>query len=127
MLRVLLLDDDPATIEAVATFFEKFEHGHGYAVSAAGTGAEAAEALRRGRPDLLIVDVQMKGLDGLALLKQIKTLDRTIPVIVLAGREDSRCIGDALTAGAFAYAPKPCEFVQLEHLVGLVLTAAAPV
>lgn len=115
-----------ATIQEVTKFFAKFEHGHAYAVSAAGTGAEAAAVLRRGRPDLLIVDVQMKALDGLALLKQIKTLDRTIPVIVLAAREDSRRIGDALRAGAFAYAPKPCEFLQLEHLVGLILTAAAP-
>jgi len=79
--------------------------------------------LRRGRPDLILLDVQMKGLDGLALLKQVRAVDRTIPVIVVTGRQNGRSLSEALSAGIFAYAPKPCDFIQLEHLVGLVVTS----
>lgn len=90
-------------------------------MAAATNGAETARALRSGRPDLIVLDPQMTGLDGLALLKQVRTLDSTIPVIVVTGKEKG--VGaEALRLGVFAYVPKPCEYLQFEHLVGLVLS-----
>ncbi|HBH02739.1 MAG TPA: hypothetical protein DDZ42_12590 [Candidatus Rokubacteria bacterium] len=126
--RVLVLDDEPATLSTFKKFFADFQHGVSYLVETASNGAEAARVLRRGRPDLILLDVQMKGLDGLALLKQVRAVDRTIPVIVVTGRQNGRSLSEALSAGIFAYAPKPCDFIQLEHLVGLVVSSrvAAP-
>ena len=126
--RILVLDDEAAMLTTFKKYFSDFQHGVAYHVETATNGAEAASVLRRGRPDLILLDVQMKGLDGLALLKQVRAVDRTIPVIVVTGRQNGRSISEALAAGIFAYAPKPCDFVQLEHLVGLVINArsAAP-
>jgi DNA-binding NtrC family response regulator len=101
-------------------YFGRFEHGYNYELEPASNAAEAVAALRRGRPDLILLDPQMKGLNGLALLKQVRTIDRSIPVIVITGTQASSVIAEALSAGVFAYAPKPCDFQQLEHLIALV-------
>ncbi len=61
----------------------------------------------------------MEGLNGLALLKQVRTLDPTIPVIVITGKQPTKEAAEVVSAGVFAYVPKPCEFQQLEHLVAL--------
>ena len=122
--RVLILDDKPDHIQALTGHFAKFGHRHTYEVAHASTGAEAATALRRGRPDLILIDPQMTGLDGLALLKQVRTLDRTIPVIVVTNRQAKHVAAEALKLGVFAYVPKPCEYLQLEHLAALVFSEA---
>lgn len=122
--RVLILDD-PSQTETLSAFFTRFQHGRAYDVERASTAPELAAALRRGRPDLLVLDPQMRGLDGLQLLKQIRKLDRTIPVIVVTGGQEGRKAAEVLATGVFAYVPKPCEFVSFEHIVGLAPSGSA--
>ena len=64
----------------------------------------------------------MQGLNGLAFLRQVRALDRTIPVIVVTGQQATGAIVEVLHTGVFAYVPKPCEYPQIEHLVGLVFS-----
>jgi len=110
-------------MQRLGGFLAQLQHGHDYVVDMASTSAEVAAALRRGKPDLIMLDVQMTSLDGLSLLKQIRGLDRTIPVVVITGRQNTATVSQALSAGAFAYVPKPFEFLQIEHVVGLVFAA----
>jgi two-component system response regulator HydG len=119
--RVLVLGDQPQ-IENVSKHFGGFSHGHTYDVVTASNGAQAASALSQGRPDLLVLEPQMKGLDGLAFLKRVRTVDPSIPVIAVTGTQESRTATEAMQAGVFACIPKPCDFVSLEHLVGLALS-----
>ena len=105
-------------------WFKKFEHGNVYAIAMASNGAEAAQPLGSGRPDLLLIDPQMKGVDGLALLRQVRALDRSIPVIVVTSKQAKAMAAEVLQMGVFAYVPKPCEYLQLEHLVALVFSEA---
>ena len=77
------------TLCALSTFFEGFEHGRPYQVQAASNPAEAMPTLKQGRPDLIVLDPQMKGFDGLQLLQQIRVIDPIIPVIVVTGRQAS--------------------------------------
>ena len=72
--RVLILAD-PAENEALSRFFEQFKHGHAYEVLAAANRGEAVSAMKRGRPDLIVLDPKMKELDGLQFLKQIRMID----------------------------------------------------
>jgi CheY-like chemotaxis protein len=120
--HVLILDDHTDHIQALTGHFAKFGHPHTYEVAHASTGAEAAMALRRGRPDLILIDPQMTGLDGLALLKQVRALDRTIPVIVVSAKQGKGVAAEVLKLGVFAYVPKPCEYLQLEHLAALAFS-----
>lgn len=118
--HVLLLDDPSPQLETLKGHFGKFDHGQRYRVYTASNAAEAAAALKHGRPDLILLDPQMKGLKGLTLLKQVRALDSSIPVIVVTGKQPLGAVVEVLHAGVFAYVPKPCDFQQLEHLVGLV-------
>jgi CheY-like chemotaxis protein len=118
--RVLVLDDQ-AEIAAVAKLFGKLEHHHAYDVTNASSGPEAAWALSKGRPDLIMLDPQMKGLDGLTFLTRLRALDPTIPVIVATGNQKTGAAAEVLKTGVFAYMPKPCDFLQFEHLVALAL------
>jgi DNA-binding NtrC family response regulator len=119
--RVLILGDR-GQIEAVSRHFGQFEHDHAYDVVSASNGTEAASALSRGRPDLLVLEPQMKGLDGLMFLKRMRAVDPAIPVIVMTGAQEGRAAAEALSAGVFACIPKPCDFAPFEHLVGLALS-----
>jgi CheY-like chemotaxis protein len=119
--RVLIVGD-PAEIGALSTFFGQFKHGRVYEVLAASNPAQAVSALGQGRLDLIVLDPQIQGLDGLLLLKQIRAADQTLPVIVVTGKQETREAGEVLKVGVFAYVPKPCDFTQLEHLVALALS-----
>ena len=122
--RVFILADQ-AENEALSTFFGRFKHGHAYEVLAAATRSEAVSALKRGRPDLIVLDPQMKELDGLQLLKQIRAIDPAVAVIIVAGTQKSQEAVELLKVGVFAYVPKPCDFTRFEHLVALALPVGA--
>ncbi len=120
--RVVILDEPSAQTETLKGYFSKFAHRDAYRVEIASNGVDAATSLRRGRPDLIVLDPQMPGLDGLALLRQVRAHDRTIPIIVVTGEQTTPAVVEILHAGVFAYVPKPCEYQQLEHLVALVFS-----
>ena len=123
--RVLILAEQ-AESGALARFFGQFHHGRAYEVLAAANGAEAVSVMNRGRPDLIVLDPQMKGLDGLQLLKQLRVNDRTIPVIIVTGEQTTHEAVEVLKAGVFAYVPTPCDFPRFEHLVALALPSGHP-
>lgn len=118
----MLILDEPSECATLSAHFRQFRHGCDYDVETASTGPEAAQVLHRGRPDLVVLDPQLKRINGLHFLQQLRTLDRTIPVIVVTGKQEGRAAGEVIATGVFGYIPKPCEFLPFEHLVGLVST-----
>ena len=58
---------------------------------------------------------------GAAALREIRAIDRTIPVIMVTGSESTRVAGELITDGAFSYVPKPVKFKYLDHLVAAAL------
>jgi len=123
--RVLILAD-PAENEALSRFFGRFKHGHAYEVLAAANRDEAVLAMKLGRPDLIVLDPQMKELDGLQLLKRIRVIDQAVPVIIVAGTQKTQEAVEVLKVGGFAYVPKPSDFTRFEHLVALALPSGSP-
>ena len=120
----MLILADRAESGTLSGFFGQFHHGRAYEILAATNRGEAVSAMTRGRPDLVVIDPQMKGLDGLQLLKQLRVNDRTIPVIIVTGAQTTHEAVEVLKAGVFAYVPTPCDFPRFEHLVALALTDA---
>ena len=59
------MDDEPSVIDVLMEFFKQFEHGQRYVVKAASNGADAYRAFLRQRPDLILLDMNMPGMDGL--------------------------------------------------------------
>jgi two-component system phosphate regulon response regulator PhoB len=104
-LRILLVDDEPDILELVRFHLEQ----EGYAVETAATGSAALDSLRRGPPDLAVLDVMLPDLSGTEVLRVLRAQPETrqLPVILLTARteEVDRVVGFEL--GADDYVPKP--------------------
>ena len=104
MARVLVVDDELFYREMVTDVLKKA----GHQVIQAEDGKKALDVMaRRDKPDVVLTDVVMPGLDGLAVLSKIRAKDQTIPVIMLSAHEDQRMVLQALRRGAFDYQRKP--------------------
>src|SRR5207253_6110613 len=101
-------------------------HGDGDGGRGAGGGADGTMVRLRGRYDRGGRDMHMPRRGGLELLKQIRGLGVTVPIIMITGNQDVRAAAQALSGGVFAYVPKPFDFKQLDHLVALALATPQP-
>jgi two-component system alkaline phosphatase synthesis response regulator PhoP len=105
MKRVLVVEDDPDIVELIDHYLK----AEGFEVEALGDGRQALERLRGGGHDVVILDLQLPGLDGLSLCAELRRDKRTrsLPVIMLTARGDEadRVVG--LEVGADDYVVKP--------------------
>ncbi len=103
--RALVVEDDPDIVELLSHYLAR----DGWTVESADDGREALERIRRERYDLLILDLQLPGKDGLALCAEVRSDKRTrdVPVVMLTARGDEadRIVG--LEMGADDYVVKP--------------------
>jgi DNA-binding NtrC family response regulator len=121
---ILIVDDEPSIREVLTGYFQHQYGPRGYTVETAADGAQALAAARRRRPALVLLDVEMPGMDGLEALRGLRALDPGIPVIMVTGNESTRVAGDIIKSGAYSYLPKPVKFQYLDHLVATVLGPA---
>jgi DNA-binding response OmpR family regulator len=101
-LRILVIDDEPAMVGAVAALVGSA----GHRVTAAYDGREALRHFDAERPDVVILDLAMPGLDGIAVCAEIRQRGGT-PIIVLSGEGQEAAKVEALDAGADDYVTKP--------------------
>lgn len=113
MSRILLIDDD-ASLREVLSFALRDQ---GYEVETAADGAAGLERLVEWRADLIITDLKMPGVDGMEVLRRVRSSDPEIPVIVLTafGRIDEAVA--AMQAGAHHYLTKPYNREELKVAV----------
>jgi len=109
--RVLVVDDEAGNRDLLARRLQR----EGYAVVAAGGGHEALAVVAREPVDVVLLDVMMPDLDGLAVLERLKAdaATRDVPVIMISALDDLRAIAQCIEAGALDYLPKPFEPVIL--------------
>jgi len=100
--RVLVVDDD----ETMRALVRRLVEVAGGAVTEAGTGEEALRALYAGRPEIVVLDIDMPGLDGWQVLERIRQLT-DVPVLMLSAHDDELEKVRALQAGADDYVTKP--------------------
>jgi DNA-binding response OmpR family regulator len=120
--RVLVVDDEPMVREVVTRYL----HLDGYTVQEAADGSEAMAWLRDHRPELVVLDVMLPGVDGLEVLRHLRTQGE-IPVILLTARaeEVDRIVG--LELGADDYVVKPFSPRELVARVRTVLRRSGAV
>ncbi|MHA3682912.1 MtrAB system response regulator MtrA [Leucobacter sp. HY1910] len=106
--RILVVDDDRALAEmlSMALQAEGFETEH------AADGTDAVELFRSMKPDLVLLDVMLPGLDGIEVCERIRT-ESGVPIIMLTARTDTRDVVRGLEAGADDYVVKPFKSVEL--------------
>jgi DNA-binding NtrC family response regulator len=110
--RLLVVDDEPEMTDFLSRFFRR----QGYEVQAAASGEEAWKAIEESVFDLVICDLAMEGLDGLELLRKVRTNDSVLPFIVVTGVGTIETAVEAIQLGAFHYITKPFNISNLEIL-----------
>jgi CheY-like chemotaxis protein len=109
---ILLVDDDPDVLEAEREILSE----RGYSVVVARDGAEAQRAIDAGPPpSVIVLDIQMPGVDGPAFARQLRQQLRHVPLVVLTGAPDPRHEADRCNAEAFL--PKPFDADELADMV----------
>jgi two-component system KDP operon response regulator KdpE len=108
MTRVLIVDDEPQILRALRINL----HARHYDVVTAADGAEALHAAATHRPDLVILDLGLPDIDGVDVIRKLRTWT-PVPIVILSGRMDSRQKVDALDAGADDYVTKPFNLDEL--------------
>lgn len=96
----------------------------GYHVLEAVNGEEAVEIAKRERPSLILMDLSLPLLDGLAATRRIRLEEelRDVPIVAVSAHDTADFHADALAAGCNDYVTKPIDFDQLEALLGKLLT-----
>lgn len=111
MVRILVVDDEPSILELIRINLER----EGYEVQTAADGRAALLAVERARPDLILLDVMLPGMDGLAVCRTLyqNPATRDIPIIMLSarGEELDKVLG--LEMGADDYLTKPFSLREL--------------
>ncbi len=106
---ILLVDDEENILTSIGWALEK----NNFKVTTAINGKEAIELLRNNHYDLVITDLIMPKVDGMAVLKQAKTIHPDIGVIILTGYGDVRSAVETLKMGADDYLQKPCDIQEV--------------
>ena len=123
-LHALVVDDNEVNLHLVRRVLE----GHGFTVETVRDGMTAMAALDRARPDVVVLDIMMPGMNGIEVLDRIKATPRlaSIPVIMLTAKSADGDILDSHRSGADYYLTKPLIARQLVYGLGLVLGREFP-
>jgi DNA-binding NarL/FixJ family response regulator len=114
VIRLLLVDDQPLVRMGLRRIFDR---RHGFDVIAeCGDGREAIDELARVRPDVIVMDMRMPGMDGSAAIRAIRALGGP-PVLILTTYDDTDTVFEAITAGAAGFALKDASADDLHRAV----------
>ncbi|MBL1378938.1 sigma 54-interacting transcriptional regulator [Zobellella iuensis] len=120
--KILLVDDDASLLKLLGLRLKS----EGFVVNTATSGAEALEVLERDRPDLVLSDLKMDGMDGLALFDRIQRSHVGLPVVIMTAHGS---ITDAVTAtrsGVFGFLTKPIDKEALRKTINEALSVSLP-
>ena len=116
---ILVVDDEPMARQLLQLMLRNPE----YVVDEAKDGYEALEKVQTFKPDLLIMDVMMPGLDGFSVCRQLRAQPETadVPIILLSAKTHPSAVREGLDAGATKYMFKPTVRIELLEQVALLL------
>ena len=115
--RLVVVDDEPNIRELLSASL-RFA---GFDVMTADSGLEAVRAVERHRPDLLVLDVMMPGMDGFEVVRRLRSAGRTMPVLFLTARDATEDKITGLTLGGDDYVTKPFSLEELLARIRAVL------
>src|ERR671933_997645 len=121
-MAVLLVDDDARILRML----ERTLAAEGYAVAAVGDGGAALARVERSMPDVIVLDVAMPGMDGLAVTRRLRAKGLVVPILLLTARDaiEERVAG--LDAGADDYLVKPFDVAELTARVRALMRRNHP-
>ncbi len=111
--KVLVVDDDADVRETLDFWLD----GEGYAVRTAASAEQAFSVVAEFRPEIVVTDLYMAGMNGLELLARLKASDADVDVVVVTGKDEMETAVEAIRAGAYDYLAKPLDPEELAALL----------
>jgi DNA-binding response OmpR family regulator len=113
LCKILTVDDQMG----IDSFFYEFFTARKYEVFNATSGKEALKIVEKEKPRIILLDINMKGMDGIETLKKIKEIDKDVSVIMVTGVKDEDVAKKAKELGADDYITKPLSLEYLDKVV----------
>src|SRR5919106_2846383 len=101
--RILVIDDEAAIRDSLKMILEYED----YEFVGASSGPDGVAIVQRERPDLVLLDIKMPGMDGMEVLRKLRALDETLPVVMISGHGTTSTAVDAIKSGAIDFLDKP--------------------
>src|SRR5262245_12694990 len=101
--RVLVIDDEAAIRDSLRMILEYED----YQFVGAASGQEGLDTIRRERPDIVLLDIKMPGMDGMEVLRKLRSFDETLPVVMISGHGNTATAVEAIRSGAIDFLDKP--------------------
>jgi two-component system response regulator AtoC len=109
---ILVIDDDPSLLESYSVLLEDE-----FQLYTATSGEEGIEILRQEDVNVLLLDIRLPGIDGMEVLRQAKTIDENVDVIMITAVKNVRVAVEAIKLGAYDYLVKPFEIDEVLSLL----------
>ncbi len=122
--RTLLIVDDEPKIRAMLADCLGQE---GLSIDTAGSGEEALAKIAQAPPDVVILDVKMKGMSGLDVLKQVRTSQPRLAALIITGFDDERLEEEASRLGVLGVIRKPLMLAEVRQALRQALAQLPPV
>jgi DNA-binding NtrC family response regulator len=116
--RILVVDDEPGVRATIGEFLAT----RGYVVRSVADGAAAMRAVAEEAPDVVLLDIQMPGVDGIEALAVIRRVAPLVKVIMVSGITDVEVARRALAFGAFDFVGKPVDLDYLDRTIRIAIS-----
>ena len=101
--RVLVIDDEAAIRDSLRMILEYED----YQFVGAASGQEGLDVVRRERPDIVLLDIKMPGMDGMEVLRKLRAVDEGLPIVMISGHGNTATAVEAIRSGAIDFLDKP--------------------
>ncbi|MFA5038785.1 MAG: response regulator [Candidatus Omnitrophota bacterium] len=112
-LNILLVDNEAEFCESMTYWLETKHHR----VQVCYSGEEALELIKKSPFDIVFLDIQMPGMDGLSVLKEIRSFNTTLPVVIVTGYPKEERMTQAISLGVSGFFPKTASFEELGRII----------
>ncbi|MFN3966172.1 MAG: response regulator [Endomicrobiia bacterium] len=112
-MKILVIDDDLETHEILSVFFQSLGHEHIQSMSA----QDGLKQLVISEPNLVFLDIRLPDKDGVDVLREIKQINKNIPVIMITGYKEAEKVIEAFRYGAMDCLLKPFNFDYMKNLL----------
>lgn len=119
MSKILIVDDDVNACLLLKSFLEELDHD----IIVSHSGADALEKVNNLKPDIMLLDLIMNGIDGMEVLRRVRLFDKNIGIIMVSAVMNEKICQEALEKGADEFITKPVDYDHLNEciLVDLVM------
>jgi excisionase family DNA binding protein len=119
-VNILVIDDEPV----IGRVFKKGLASNGYQVTTITNGLEAIKLVTGKQYNLIFLDLLMPEIDGFAVFKHIRKIDKNVPIVIITGYPDSDLLGKIMEQGPFMVLKKPLNIEDIRKTIHSVIEGA---